>query len=82
MPKLFKTFKPTSHVSEQSMFGGIVAIKSNTVPNSFINDVEVETKIEHIFYANGNIISKSYRNSRLCAVSLSKTQNKNNTYHV
>lgn len=75
MRKLFRKPKPTRPVSEQYMFGGILAVKSSTVSNSCINDVEVETKTDHIFYANGNIISKSYRNNRLCAISFSKANN-------
>jgi hypothetical protein len=58
-----------SHIS-----GTILAIKSNKVTGSFINNKEVETRTDYIFYANGKVLSKSYRNNRLCTVSLSKAQ--------
>lgn len=70
--KVPKTFQSSNPISEQSMFGGIIAVKSNIASDSFINNKEVEAKTDYIFYANGNVLSKSYRNNRLCAVSLSK----------
>ena len=63
-----KTIKP----AKPSISGDIVTTESKIVRGSLINNKEVETKTDYIFYSNGNILLKSYRNNYLCSVSLIK----------
>jgi hypothetical protein len=67
-----KVIKPEKARYELSVSGDIVTTKSRFVKGSFINDKEVETKTDYIFYSNGNVLLKSYRNNYLYSVSLMK----------
>jgi len=69
MKKIPKPLKPAIVVT---LTGDIVATKNQIVTGSLINDREVETKTEYIFYSNGKILSKSYRNNSLYSVSLKR----------
>jgi hypothetical protein len=50
------------------VFGEIAKLKSDVKHGFYINDKEVETKVEHVLYDNGKVLTKVYRNSRLCMV--------------
>ena len=67
-----KISKPSKSACVVSLMGDIVATKNQIVTGSLINDIEVETKTEYIFYSNGKILSKSYRNNSLYSVSLKR----------
>jgi hypothetical protein len=73
MKKIMNLFKTKSNFdSSLSSAEEIVAIKSQFIKGSCINDKEVETRTDYIFYSNGNILLKSYRNNRLYSVSMMK----------
>ena len=67
-----KMIGPMKSFRESLIRGEIVETKSKTVTGSFINDKEVETKTDYIFYSDGTVLLKSYRNNCLYSVSLMK----------
>jgi len=50
----------------------IVDIKSDIISGFYINNKEVETRRDRFIYRNGKILTKVYRNSRLCMIEMVK----------
>ena len=54
-------------------FNVIIDIKSDIIPGCYINNKEVETRRDRFIYRNGKILTKVYRNNRLCMIQMART---------
>ena len=48
----------------------IISAKSETMPGCYVNNKEVETKMERFIYRNGKILTKVYRGNHLCMIKM------------
>ena len=62
-----------SDTTKASVFDGIVETTSDIKGGFYINDREVETKIDRFFYSSGKVLTKVYRNNRLCMNQMAKS---------
>ncbi|MCL2816373.1 MAG: hypothetical protein FWD23_17400 [Oscillospiraceae bacterium] len=67
---IVKKSAPTASKAESN---DIVEIKSDIIPGLYINDREVETRRDRFFYKNGKVLTKVYRNERLCMIQIAVT---------
>ena len=62
----FATYK----ANELNDINDIAATKSEIKGGYYVNDKEIETKIDRIIYRNGKVLTKVYHNNRLCMITM------------
>ena len=53
----------------------LLAVESDKIAGYFVNAKEIEMRVDRYIYKNGSILSKVFRNNRLCMVNMVKSKN-------
>ena len=59
--------------TKTSVFDGVVETTSDIKVGFYINDREVETKIDRFIYNSGKVLTKVYCDNRLCMIQIAKS---------
>ena len=66
-------FNKTSSISSKAnRLDDVVEIKSEIMAGYYVNDKEVETKIDRFIYRSGKVLTKVYRHNHLCMIQMVK----------
>ena len=68
-----RSLKKSDFIAERtSEFEDITATENYNVAGCYINDKEIETRVECYIYKNGNTLSKIYLNNHLRMIKMAK----------